>query len=241
MNDSDARPVPAGRPGGSADRPAVFFADAAEFRAWLEQNHDTAGELWMELRKAHVPEAERGLSWADAVLEALCFGWIDSVSQRVDDDRRRQRWSPRRPGSTWSEVNVAHVERLRAEGRMTPAGLAAFEARRADRTGTYSHENAEAELEPEVQRIIDASPATVAFLAASTPGYRKVVRHWIATAKQPATRVRRAEQLVADSSAGLLIPLARPGTTPAWLQRAAAAARAAQAGGGAPEAEAPRG
>ncbi|WP_221583395.1 YdeI family protein [Microbacterium sp. G2-8] len=219
---TNARP---GTPGGSDERPALFFCDAAEFRAWLEQNHDTATELWMGLRLAHVPE--RGLTWADAVVEALCFGWIDSVSQKIDADSRRQRWTPRTPRSTWSRVNIAHVERLTAEGRMHPAGLAAFERRSEARSGTYSHENPEAELSPELQALVDAAPAAVAFLEAATPGYRKAVRHWIMSAKQPATRERRTRQLVEDSEGGRLIPPQRPGRTPAWLERAAAAARAA--------------
>jgi uncharacterized protein YdeI (YjbR/CyaY-like superfamily) len=214
-----------GTPGGTAERPAVFFRDAAEFRAWLERHHDDETELWMGLRKAHV--ADRGLTWGEAVLEALCFGWIDSVSQAIDDDARRQRWTPRKPGSTWSLVNVAHVERLTAEGRMHPAGVAAFERRRADRTGTYSHENPDAELDPELRAIVEASPATLAFLDAATPGYRRAVRHWITGAKQQATRERRARQLVDDSEAGRLVPPQRPGAAPAWLARAAeAAARA---------------
>lgn len=214
-----------GTAAGSADRPARFFRDAGEFRAWLERHHDTAPELWMELRRAHVPD--RGLTWADAVLEALCFGWIDSVSQPIDDDRRRQRWTPRKPRSIWSRVNIAHVERLTAEGRMHPAGLAAFERRAPERSGVYSHESGEAELDPRLQAIIDASPGTVAFLAEAAPGYRKAVRHWIASAAQEATRERRARQLVADSEAGLLVPPQRPGKSPAWLPRAAEAARAA--------------
>ncbi|MGW9112593.1 YdeI/OmpD-associated family protein [Microbacterium sp. NPDC055683] len=214
-----------GTPGGTAERPAVFFRDAAEFRAWLEQNHDTATELWMGLRLAHV--ADRGLTWADAVVEALCFGWIDSVSQPVDADARRQRWTPRTARSTWSLVNIAHVERLLAEGRMHPAGIAAFERRTEARSGTYSHENPEVEIAEAQQRVIDASPAAVAFLAAATPGYRRAVRHWIVSAKQEATRDRRARQLVEDCEAGRLIPPQRPGGTPAWLARAAAAAASA--------------
>ena len=215
-----------GQVGGSAEKPAVYFRDAAEFRTWLERHHASESELWMEVRKAHV--ADRGLTWADAVPEALCFGWIDSVSQPIDDDRRRQRWTPRKAGSTWSKVNVTHVERLVAEGKMAPAGLAAFEARSVDRTGTYSHENDTAELEPEVQAVLDSSVAAQAFLDAAAPGYRKAVRHWIATAKRPATRIARAEQLVAESAAGQLVPFARPGKTPAWLVRAAAAAASAE-------------
>ena len=124
----------------------MFFRDATEFRAWLDVHHDTATELWMGLNKKHV--ADRGLTWEDAVPEALCYGWIDSVSQRIDDDARRQRWTPRRPGSVWSSVNVALVERLTAEGRMQPAGLAAFERRRPERSGIYAYESAEHELDP---------------------------------------------------------------------------------------------
>lgn len=213
-----------GTPGGTAERPAIFFRDAAEFRAWLERHHASEPELWMGLTLAHV--ADRGLTWADAVPEALCFGWIDSVSQRIDADSRRQRWTPRKPGSTWSNVNIAHVERLLVEGRMHPAGIAAFERRTATRTGTYSHENPTAELTPELQAIVDASPGALAFLEQATPGYRKAVRHWVMSAKQQATRERRAHQLVACCEAGELIPLQRPGRTPVWLARAAAAASA---------------
>ncbi|GAB3756439.1 YdeI/OmpD-associated family protein [Zhihengliuella somnathii] len=210
-----------GTPGGTAERPAIFFRDAAEFRLWLERHHDSEDELWMGLKLAHVED--RGLTWKDAVPEALCFGWIDSVSQKIDADTRRQRWSPRKPSSTWSNVNIAHVEQLTAEGRMHPAGIAAFERRTAARSGTYSHENPEAELTPELQAIVDASPGALAFLAQATPGYRKAVRHWIMSAKQQPTRERRASQLVACCEAGELIPPQRPGRTPAWLSRAAAA------------------
>ncbi|WP_460782895.1 YdeI/OmpD-associated family protein [Microbacterium tumbae] len=228
--DESAMTTP-GRVAEPVEKPAVFFPDAATFRAWLEEHHASAAELWMEVRRAHVPD--RGLTWADAVPEALSFGWIDSVSQPIDDDRRRQRWTPRRPGSTWSKVNVAHVERLLAEGRMTPAGIAAYEARSVERTGVYSHESDAAELDSGVEAIIDASAATRAFLDAAAPGYRKAVRHWIASARQPQTRIRRAEQLVADSSAGRLVPFARPGKAPAWLVRASEAARVASAVAGA--------
>ncbi|OLT49166.1 hypothetical protein BJF85_09790 [Saccharomonospora sp. CUA-673] len=214
-----------GTPGGTAERPAIFFRDAAEFRAWLERHHASEVELWMGLKLAHVED--RGLTWGDAVLEALCFGWIDSVSQKIDADSRRQRWTPRTPRSTWSKVNIAHVERLTAEGRMHPAGIAAFERRTADRSGTYSHENPDAELTPELQAIVDASPGALAFLDQATPGYRKAVRHWIMSAKQQATRERRAGQLVDCCEAGELIPPQRPGRPPAWLARAAAAAREA--------------
>lgn len=217
----------AGTPGGSAERPAVFFRDADEFRAWLEQHHESETELWMGLRKAHV--ADRGLTWAEAVPEALCFGWIDSLSQPIDADSRRQRWTPRKPGSTWSLVNVQHVERLRAEGRMHPAGIAAFERRQEAKTGTYSFESDAAELDPEFAAALEADAAASAFWHAATAGYRKAAQHWVMQAKQAATRERRAAELVTCCAAGELIPPQRYGTTPSWLARASAAARDATA------------
>lgn len=219
-----------GTPGGTPERPAVFFTGPEEFRAWLEANHASAPELWMGLRRAHVED--RGLTWADAVPEALCFGWIDSANQPVDADTRRQRWTPRRPGSVWSAVNVAHVERLLAEGRMHPAGIAAFEARRADRTGVYSHENDAVDLDGERLARLRADPAALAFWEAATPGYRRAVTWWIGSAKREDTRERRLTQLIEDSRAGRLVPPQRPGGAPAWLARAARAAAEADPGTG---------
>lgn len=212
-----------GTPGGTAERPGLFFRDADEFRAWLEAHHDSATELWMGLSKKHV--APRGLTWEEAVREALCFGWIDSQSQSLGPDAVRQRWTPRRKGSTWSKVNVAAVERLTAEGRMRPAGLAAYEARREDRTGTYAFEQENVELSPEVEARLRADPAAAAFWDAATPGYRKTCAHWVATAKQQAMRESRLATLIEDCAAGRAIKSQRYGTAPAWLARAAAAAR----------------
>lgn len=223
-----------GTPGGSAERPAVFFSGPDEFRAWLEANHETATELWMGLYKKHVPD--RGLTWEQAVPEALCFGWIDSVSQRIDDDARRQRWTPRKTASIWSSVNIALVEKLTAEGRMRPAGIAAFERRRDDRSGVYSHENPNSELPPEATARLEADAAASAFWQAATPTYRRQVTHWVLSAKQEATRERRLAQLIDDSAAGRLVAFQRYGETPKWAERAAAAAAEARdaASGGRP-------
>jgi uncharacterized protein YdeI (YjbR/CyaY-like superfamily) len=220
-------PETIGTPGGTPERPALFFSGPEEFRAWLEANHQSATELWMGLYKRHVPD--RGLTWEEAVPEALCFGWIDSVSQRIDDDARRQRWTPRKPSSIWSLVNVAHVERLTAEGRMRPAGIAAFERRRDDSSAVYSYENAERGLPPEYAARLAADVAASAFWAASTPTYRRQVTSWVLSAKQEATRERRLAQLIDDSAAGRMVPPQRYGETPRWVERAAEAARAAAA------------
>lgn len=217
-----------GTPGGTPERPALFFSGPEEFRAWLEANHATETELWMGLNKVHVPD--RGLTWEQAVPEALCFGWIDSVSQRIDDDARRQRWTPRKPGSNWSAVNIALVERLTAEGRMHPTGIAAFERRREDRSGVYSFENPAQDLPPAFAEQLATDAAASAFWDAATPTYRRQVVHWILSAKQEATRERRLAQLIEDCAAGRLVPPMRFGETPKWAERAAEAAHVAASG-----------
>ena len=208
---------------GRAD--AIFFTDAAQWRAWLEANHDSATEIWMGLNAKHV--SPRGLTWDEAVPEALCFGWIDSKSEGIDADTRRQRWTPRKPGSTWSLTNVAHVERLIAEGRMRPAGLAAYEARSAERTGVYSYELDTGELPEEYAAPLAADPRAQAFWDVATAGYRKICVRWVLGAKQAATRERRAAQLAECCAAGELIASQRYGDPPGWLARSRAAADAA--------------
>lgn len=210
--------------GASDDRPAVFFADAEEFRAWLEEHHETATELWMGLYRKGDPD--RGITWDEAVPVALCYGWIDSVSQRIDERARRQRWTPRKPRSIWSDVNIAHVERLTAEGLMRPAGIAAFERRTTDRSGVYSHERRN-ELTGDQAAALAAVPAAQAFWDEATPSYRRAVTNWVQSAQREKTRDDRLATLVADCAAGRLVPPQRYGDPPAWLARAAAAAAAA--------------
>jgi len=205
------------RQGGSAERPATFFDDAAEFRAWLEANHATAAELWMGLNKKHVEP--RGLQWAEAVRVALCFGWIDSVAQRIDDDATRQRWTPRKPGSNWSTININAVAELTAAGLMHPAGVAAFEKRREDRSGVYAYENRERSWPDAYEAQLRADARASKFWDAATPSYRKLATNWVVTAKQEATRDKRMAELVDDCHHGRLIKTQRYGTEPAWVRR----------------------
>lgn len=217
-----------GRMGGTPERPARFFSGPEEFRAWLAAHHDSATELWMGLHKKHVPD--RGLTWKEAVPEALCWGWIDSLAQRIDDDAVRQRWTPRKPTSIWSKVNVALVEELTAAGRMQPSGLAIFEARRRD-VAPYSHEQGDDLALPDGYAAqLAADPAATAFWETATASYRKVCVNWVMSAKQQVTRDRRLAQLVEDSAAGRMIPTQRYGDVPRWVERAAAAASAAGTG-----------
>ncbi|HEU5000949.1 MAG TPA: YdeI/OmpD-associated family protein [Lapillicoccus sp.] len=214
------------RPGGTAEKPALFFDGPEDFRAWLEEHHETATELWMGLNKKHV--ADRGLTWAQAVPEALCFGWIDSRAERIDEDAVRQRWTPRKRTSTWSRVNLDLVDQLTREGRMRPMGIAAWEARREDKQAVYAYEQGgRLALPEEYAAQLAANPAAAAFWAETTPSYQKVCISWVQSAKQQATNDKRMAQLVEDSAAGRLIPSQRYGETPKWLERAAAAARAA--------------
>ncbi len=205
------------RLGGTPERPALFFDGPADFRAWLDDHHATATELWMGLHKKHV--TPRGLTWDEAVPEALCYGWIDSVAQRIDDNATRQRWTPRKATSTWSTVNVGLVEALTAAGRMQPAGLAAYERRRPEATGIYAYETGPLDLPEGYEAELRANPAAAAFFyERATASYRRVCASWVLSAKQSATRDRRMAELIADSAAGLLIKPQRYGEPPAWAR-----------------------
>jgi uncharacterized protein YdeI (YjbR/CyaY-like superfamily) len=213
------------RTGGTPDQPALFFDGPEDFRAWLEEHHETATELWMGLNKKHVEN--RGLTWEQAVPEALCFGWIDSKMERIDDRSNRQRWTPRKRSSTWSRVNLDLVDELTKQGRMRPAGIRAWEARREDRQAIYSYEQGGDLVLPEAYAMqLAANPAAAAFWAETTPSYRKVCINWVQSAKQQATNDKRMAQLVEESAAGRLIQSQRYGETPKWVERAAAAAKA---------------
>ena len=217
-----------GRLGGTTAQPAIFFADAADFAAWLEANHESAPDLWMGLYKKHV--ADRGLVWEDAVVEALRFGWIDSRLERIDEDAVRQRWTPRRSSSKWSRINIEAVERLIADGRMKPAGLAAFESRKVEDAG-YTHEHkGDLALPEDYAALMAASPAASAFWAETTPSYRKICMVWVTSAKQQATNDLRMQQLIEDHAAGRMIPSQRYGDAPKWVARAATAAIASSGG-----------
>ena len=217
-----------GTPGGTPERPAIFFKDAPEFGRWLAAHHDTETELWMGFYKKGHPKA--GLTWEAAVREALCWGWIDSMAQGIDEHTRRQRWTPRKRGSNWSTININAVAELTAEGRMQPSGLAAFERRREDRSGIYAYENRDRELPENYAAQLAADPAATAFWDIATPSYRKLAVNWVVTAKQEKTRDARMAQLVDDCAGGRMIKSQRYGIEPKWVQRAAAAAEAARLG-----------
>lgn len=189
----------------------IYFASPEQMRQWLLENGSGATELVVGYWKKHT--GRHSLTWSQAVDEALCVGWIDGVVRRVDDDRHVQRFTPRRRSSTWSKVNVAKVEALTAAGRMQPSGLAAFEARRQDRSGTYSFEQDPAVLEPtaEIEAALRAGPGAWDFFTAQAPTYRRAAVWWVVSAKRHQTTSRRLATLVADSTAGRRLKhLSRP-------------------------------
>ena len=143
----------------------------------------------------------RAMSWSDAVDQALCFGWIDGRVNRLDEDRYVQRFTPRRPGSNWSKVNVEKVAKLQEAGLMRPAGLAAFERRDRRKVGVYSFEN-DAELAPEYEAELRANEAAADYFDSRPPWYRRTAAHLVMSAKREETRLRRLRRLIEDSAAG---------------------------------------
>ncbi len=178
----------------------TFFATPAEMRAWLAAHHAAVRELLVGFRK--VGTGQSSITWPESVDEALCFGWIDGVRRRVDAESYTIRFTPRRAGSIWSAVNIGCVAVLQAAGRMQPAGLAAFAARKENKSGVYAYENRPAELPAPYLEILRANRAAWAFFEAQPPGYRRTAVWQIVSAKQEATQRRRLEKLVAASAEG---------------------------------------
>lgn len=189
---------------------AIFFETPDQLRDWLDMHHQTADELIVGAWKKSTGKPT--LTWEQIVEEALCVGWIDSIRRGVPGDGWTIRLTPRRKRSIWSAVNVAKVAELRAAGRMRPAGEAAFEARRADRTGIYSFEQPDdPELAADEEARFRANQAAWAWFSAKAPSFRKQALHWVISAKRPETRERRLATLIADSAAGRPIPHMRAG------------------------------
>lgn len=178
-----------------SEREPVFFLDAAAFRAWLERHGANAAELVVGFYK--VGSGQPSITWPESVDEALCFGWIDGVRKRIDDDAYQIRFSPRQAGSIWSRVNIARALALIAEGRMRPAGLRAFERRIERKSAAYSYEQeGKLVLAPDELRRFRSHRKAWAFFERVAPSYRKAITHWVVSAKRPETRARRFEELV---------------------------------------------
>src|SRR2546423_11410328 len=171
-----------------------FFATPAHFRQWLESNHGKCAELCVGYYKKKT--GRPSITWSESVDEALCFGWIDGIRKPIDETSYQIRFTPRRKTSVWSAVNIRNVQRLIDTGRMHPAGLAAFHARKEDRCEIYSYEQRPPELPEKFARALARTQRAAKFFGVQPPGYRRRVVWWIISAKQEPTRMKRLEKLI---------------------------------------------
>ena len=177
-----------------------FFRRPSDLGKWFEEHHATTQELWVGFYKTN--SGKKSITWPESVDEALCFGWIDGIRKSVDDIRYTIRFTPRKPGSIWSAVNIKKAEALMKQGRMQPTGLKAFQARKENRSGIYSYEQRSATLlEPYASRL-KKNPAAWSFFQAQPGSYQKAVNWWVVSAKQEVTRLKRLEKLIEESAHG---------------------------------------
>ena len=175
----------------------------------MEQHHATARELWVGFYKKG--SGKPSITWPESVAEALCFGWIDAIRKRVDDESYTIRFTPRKRTSIWSSVNIRLAQQLIETGCMQPAGLEAFKARRENRSGIYSYEQRSENLPEPYASKFKKNKLAWQFFQSQPAWYRKQVGWWIVSAKKEETRLKRLEKLIEDSAAGRSIQqLARP-------------------------------
>ena len=181
-----------------------------EWRRWLAKHHASSPGIWLVRHKQHTDV--KSMPYEDLVREALCFGWVDSVRQRIDDERYMNRFTPRKPTSNWSAVNIRRVEELTKRRRMRAAGLKAFRERR-EGTAPYSYEQRHlAKLDPAQERRFRTKKEAWAWFRTQPKGYRTTAVYWMASAKKPETRERRLDTLIEDSGKGRRVPPLRPRT-----------------------------
>ena len=185
----------------------TYFETPADFRAWLAANHATADELWVGFYKKS--SGRLSITWPESVDQALCYGWIDGLRKRLDDERYVIRFTPRRRGSIWSEVNRRRVAELSAQGLMQPAGLAAYDARDDEKSKLYSYEARHQPLNSAYETEFRADATAWAYWEGQPAHYRRGATHWVMSAKREETRRRRLATLIADSAAGHWIALYR--------------------------------
>ena len=176
----------------------TFFSSARAFRNWLEKNHTTKSELVVGFYK--VGSGKPSLTWSQSVDEALCFGWIDGVRKSIDAESYSIRFTPRKPKSIWSTININKVAELEKSGRMREAGRAAFKLRTEAKSGIYSHEKEAVSLNKTFEKQFKSNKQAWHFFSAQAPSYKKVMLHWIMAAKQEKTKLARLEKTIALSA-----------------------------------------
>ena len=177
-----------------------YFTSPIKFHQWLEKHHATATELLVGFYKKS--SSKPSITYQEALDEALCFGWIDGIRKSVDEERYTIRFTPRKPISNWSNVNIKRMKELIAAGRVQPAGLAAFEARTAEKSSVYTYENRPQQLSAEYEKQFRANKPAWEFFQSQAPYYQRTACAWVMTAKKEETRLRRLATLIEDSAQG---------------------------------------
>ena len=181
----------------------TFFKSASAFRTWLQRHHGTKDELLVGFYKK--TSRKKGITYPEAVDAALCFGWIDGIKKRVDEDSYTHRFSPRKAGSIWSAINTRRATELVALGVMAPPGLEVFERRDRAKTKLYSYENRPAAFDTAIERTFRGNAAAWTFFRAQPPGYQKLATFWVMSAKKDDTRLCRLAALIKSSAEGVRI------------------------------------
>lgn len=186
----------------------TFFANQSELRKWFEKNHDKEQELWVGYYKTG--SGEPSITWPQSVDEALCFGWIDGIRKSLDQNSYVIRFTPRKPKSIWSAINIEKVEELTKLGLMHPAGIEAFNKRKEEKSRIYSFEQENIQLDKKYEKQLKQNKKAWQFFQSQPPSYQKPAMWWVMSAKQETTRQKRLDELIKDSEAGQRISRLQP-------------------------------
>lgn len=178
----------------------TFFATQSDFRKWLEKNHSKATELFVGFYK--VGSGKPSMTWSQSVDHAICFGWIDGVRKSIDKYSYFIRFTPRKPTSIWSAINIKKVEDLTKQGLMQPAGLASFKLRKEHKSKIYAYEKEAVKLSDHFEKKFKANKKAWKFFQSLPPSYHRSAIHWVMSAKQETTSIKRLDELITDSEAG---------------------------------------
>lgn len=175
-----------------------FFKDQYAFRSWLEKNHTKETELIVGFYK--VDSGKPSMTWSESVDQALCFGWIDGIRRSRDDESYTIRFTPRKPTSNWSAINIRKIAELTKQGLTAPAGIAAYAKRKEEKSGIYGYENRPKELPEDCVKIFRKNRKAWEFFTSAAPSYQRAVAHWVVSAKKDETRQVRLKKLIAASA-----------------------------------------